>query len=332
MEKTGCDLELYSSSSVFWLRYCRSLATHDTLSSNQTWTNVSSDQKAKNTTDKEDIIKETTIKIEGCDSYENACKLKTCLAYYGEFLSEISEITHYDPDPDAQPVGNGSYQIRMKLNRQIPNFIPAAGRKIRISYTNCTFLCSNCFRAHSTKSCKNTKVMWIQYVKRFMSNNENLKEEWYGKWWNIINTEYTNKERSTSQSESLITKQLKAIREKTKNDQRLKEKGKEARIESHKETTKPLRIEIEKSKSKSNQEETWSNIASMKHTKYTNVNVNANAKVNPMKKSLTEDETIMRDYDVEFYMNRGLTKNEAINYIKNKLSVKNLWSKMSKSQ
>ena len=163
-----------------------------------------------------------------------------------------------------------------------------------------------------------------------MSNNENLKEEWYGKWWNIINTEYTNKERSTSQSESLITKQLKAIREKTKNDQRLKEKEKEARIESHKETTKPLRIEIEKSKSKSNQEETWSNIASMKHTKYTNVN--ANAKVNPMKKSLTEDETIMRDYDVEFYMNRGLTKNEAINYIKNKLSVKNLWSKMSKSQ
>ena len=45
----------------------------------------------------------------------------------------------------------------------------------------------------------------------------------------------------------------------------------------------------------------------------------------------SEDETIVRDYDVESYMKRGLTKTEAINYIKNKLSVKNLWSKMSKT-
>ena len=49
--------------------------------------------------------KETTFKIEGCDSYENLSKLKDCLAYYGEVLSEITENTHYDPDPNAQPVG-----------------------------------------------------------------------------------------------------------------------------------------------------------------------------------------------------------------------------------
>ena len=40
----------------------------------------------------------------------------------------------------------------------------------------------------------------------------------------------------------------------------------------------------------------------------------------------------MRDYDVEFYMKRGLNKIEAIEYIKNKLSVKKLWSKMSQKQ
>ena len=48
-----------------------------------------------------------------------------------------------------------------------------------------------------------------------------------------------------------------------------------------------------------------------------------------MKKNLTEDETIMRDYDVEFYMKNGLSQMEAIEYIKNKLKVKMLWSKMS---
>ena len=45
-----------------------------------------------------------------------------------------------------------------------------------------------------------------------------------------------------------------------------------------------------------------------------------------------ENEQIMRDYDVEFYMKRGLNKIEAIEYIKNKLSVKKLWSKMSQKQ
>ena len=36
----------------------------------------------------------------------------------------------------------------------------------------------------------------------------------------------------------------------------------------------------------------------------------------------------MREYDVEYYMKRGLTKKEAIDYIINKLTLKKLWSKM----
>ena len=126
--------------------------------------------------------KEVIIKIDGCNSYESACKVKNCLAYYGEILSEITENCHYDQDPNAPPVGNGTHQVKMKLTRDIPNFIPAAGKKIRISYIGCTFLCSNCFRVHSRRNCKNEKVMWIDYVKRFMTNNESLKEDWYEKW------------------------------------------------------------------------------------------------------------------------------------------------------
>ena len=64
-------------------------------------------------------------------SYENVSKIKDCLISYGEILSKISENNHYYLDPDAKPVGNGTYQggtyqIRMRLNRHIPNFIPAA--------------------------------------------------------------------------------------------------------------------------------------------------------------------------------------------------------------
>ena len=105
-----------------------------------------------------EIMPETLLKIEGCDSLETAIKVKNCLSYYGEVMSDISEITHYDPDPEAQPVGNGTYQLKIKLNRQIPNYIPAAGKKIRISYTGSTFLCSNCYRVHSRNNCKNKKM------------------------------------------------------------------------------------------------------------------------------------------------------------------------------
>ena len=44
-----------------------------------------------------------------------------------------------------------------------------------------------------------------------------------------------------------------------------------------------------------------------------------------MKKNLTEDETIMRDYDVEFYMKRGLTnliKYERLNELYESFKVK----------
>ena len=35
--------------------------------------------------------RETSIKIERCDSYENACKIKNCLTFYGEVIG----ITEY---------------------------------------------------------------------------------------------------------------------------------------------------------------------------------------------------------------------------------------------
>ena len=65
--------------------------------------------------------------------------------------------------------------------------------------------------------------MWIHYVKRLMANNENIKEDWYGKWWNIIANEFPiqdSQQSSIRQNESFITKQLKVIREKSKADQR----------------------------------------------------------------------------------------------------------------
>ena len=86
-----------------------------------------------------------------------------------KLLSDISENTHYDPDPSAQPIGDGTYKIKIKLNKDIPNYIPAAGKKIRIGHSGIPFLCTNCYRAHHRKNCNNAKVTWVQYVKRFIA-------------------------------------------------------------------------------------------------------------------------------------------------------------------
>ena len=32
----------------------------------------------------EEVQRETIVKVDGCDSYETACKIKNCLTYYGE--------------------------------------------------------------------------------------------------------------------------------------------------------------------------------------------------------------------------------------------------------
>ena len=163
--------------------------------------------------------------------------------------------------------------------------------------------------------------MWIQYVKRFKSNNENIKEEWYGKWWNIISNNYpkaksdeqqkSDKNLNQIQRENLITKQLKAIRAKNKEDNSNREKERKQEKERERESERMKRMENERKKFK-----LTANFSNDKHS--------------TTKKILSEDELIMRDYDVEFYMSKGLTKNEAINYIKTKLTVKSLWSKMSK--
>ena len=203
-----------------------------------------------------------------------------------------------------------------------------------------------------------------------MMNNESLTENWYGKWWNIVNTEYPiNPQRQLiNHEESFITKQLKAIREKTKNDQKRRDLEREKEKERSKliyskqtrtikeaktrenqkeiETEKSKRhqnhvhistnveqaraieqartrenqnnIETEKSKHQRNHANTWTNNFSITNS--------------TMEQTLSEDDIITRDYDVEFYMKRGLSKLEAIVYIKNKLAVKKLWSKMSKNQ
>ena len=133
-----------------------------------------------------------TVRINGITSTSDIAKVRKWLVMYGELMSEITEDNYYEPDPDADKVGNGVFSVQMKIKKQIPNFLPALGLKIRIHYKDCILLCPNCYRVHPRRKCLNAKLTWIGYVNRFIQNNPALESQAYGRWWQIVLNEYQN--------------------------------------------------------------------------------------------------------------------------------------------
>ena len=143
------------------------------------------------------------VKIEGNDWRIEKGKMLEWLSYFGEIRSDITEDVHEgsdDSEDDLQPVGSGIYSVRMKLQRDIPQFIPMDGRRIRIYYRTITKRCTNCFQEHQRKQCKNEKVQWVNYIKRFSELYPEIPANFYGRWSSMIESRP-----KTTETESQIT-------------------------------------------------------------------------------------------------------------------------------
>ena len=81
----------------------------------------------------------------------------------------------------------------MKPKRPIPQYWQIFGRKITFYYSGIVRACSNCFKEHARRRCQNWKVQWTTYGSTFIHNNPGIKTAWYGRWWNIV--ESNNNER-----------------------------------------------------------------------------------------------------------------------------------------
>ena len=78
----------------------------------------------------------------------------------------------------------------MKLTKSIPQFLPMHRRKIRLYHNGIDKLCTNCFEHHTRRQCRNQKKKWIEYVRDFMMDHPDLTEEYYGRWWDVVDVEY----------------------------------------------------------------------------------------------------------------------------------------------
>ena len=149
------------------------------------------------------------VKIEWTDYSIEEPQIMAWLTQFGEPAGELSEEIYPNSDSDADPIGNGTLSIKMRLKKDIPQLLPMWGKRVRIYYRGVQKLCSNCFGPHPRKNCRSERVTWIAYCLRFMENNREIPQDLYGKWWNVVNDHYgkiieeeTEEEMADQQAES----------------------------------------------------------------------------------------------------------------------------------
>jgi hypothetical protein len=125
------------------------------------------------------------VKVIGCDYSIEEEEILEWLRMYGETFGKLNENFYYDPNPSAKPTGDGTYTVKMRIDRQIPQFLPMHGKKVKIEHRAIQILCTNCYGKHPRKVCKSEKVKWMDYVERFMEANQDISNNMIGKWYDI---------------------------------------------------------------------------------------------------------------------------------------------------
>ena len=124
--------------------------------------------------------------IEGCDYRIPEQTILDALSNWGEVISEIKEEMFEDPHDSEGTNRTGTYSVMMLLRGKFPQLLPLDGKRVKIFHKGITKLCTYCFGAHPRNRCSSEKVAWADYVKSFANSNPNLKKEFFGRWWKII--------------------------------------------------------------------------------------------------------------------------------------------------
>ena len=145
------------------------------------------------------------VKIEWCDWAFEEHQILAWLEQFGEPLGHLTEEVFPDSDSDGDPTGNGTYTIKMKLHSPIPQLLPMWGKRIRIYYRGVQKLCPRCFGNHPRKNCRSEKRRWVDYILEFMDHYQDIPNEIYGRWYQVINEEFgevINKQDQTTADQS----------------------------------------------------------------------------------------------------------------------------------
>jgi len=161
----------------------------------------------------------TYVKIEGAEYQLKEEDVMKWLSNYGTLMSEITEdqikleFSDSEEEEEFQEIVShtGIYSVKMALRRQIPQFLPMGGKRIKIYYRGIKKMCRKCYKTgHLWNDCKNRQREWLEYVDEFLLNHT-LEEQLYGNWiklvsdWRVRNQDLheANKAKVVSQREYL---------------------------------------------------------------------------------------------------------------------------------
>ena len=129
------------------------------------------------------------VTLSGCDYSVEEEEMREWLSLYGEVFGSITENMHSDEKTNAKPTGNGTYSAKMRLDANIPQFLPMYGKKVRVDHKGQQIMCTNCYGKHPRKVCKSERLEWMDYVVHFMKNNRDVSNSMIGRWFEIAKKE-----------------------------------------------------------------------------------------------------------------------------------------------
>jgi hypothetical protein len=124
------------------------------------------------------------VRIIGCEYRLSESEILNWLGMFGEIISEITE-EPYDEEghkDDSMPlVGNGTYNILMRLSSDLPNWVPIYGKKICLEYKGMRRQCNNCYGPHIRRYCKSERASIEELASKIRVKYPNIPEEYYGR-------------------------------------------------------------------------------------------------------------------------------------------------------
>jgi hypothetical protein len=149
------------------------------------------------------------VKVEGCEYRVEKEQIIVWLSNFGKFKSELTEDVYKESDDSENdmPLGNGIYSVKMKIERDMPQFMPMHGKRVRLYYRGIAKRCTNCFQQHQQKHCKNEKVPWSGYVTKFAELFPEIPHDMYGKWKTMIKDCGIQESKKKSETKSSIKPQ-----------------------------------------------------------------------------------------------------------------------------
>jgi len=120
----------------------------------------------------------TRVNLYGCEFDLTKEQILNWMSKFREILSEPMDIL----DRECPEIATGDLSIIMRLNKQIPSFLPMYGKKIRIAYRGMTTVCSNCYDVgHMRIGCENQRANYLDYVSMLL-NTERFDRSMFGNW------------------------------------------------------------------------------------------------------------------------------------------------------